>query len=165
MNKALRLVQQPAQGSEFHCPLCAGEQAIYVFGSGQFRVYRCAGCTLTYSKRSARKAAGGIGAASPQALKVAYGEADHRGLIAAAEGAIFSGPVLVFANPVDDIARFIEHRGVIVGRIVGPHDFGSAGWGGPYAGVIVTDVLMQVTDPRAALAEISRHLDPGPPWS
>ncbi len=163
MSKPLRLVQQAAQAAEFNCPLCAGAHAAYVFGSAQFRIYRCAGCALTFSQRSSRATAGANGAPDRQMRKADRSEAHHQSLIAAVEAAAFAGPVLVVANPATDIVPLIERRGVSVGRIVGPDDFGPADWGGAYAGAIVTDALMQVADPRAAFAKIRRQLRTGAP--
>lgn len=162
MSKPLRLVHQAAQAAEFHCPLCASTHAAYIFGGAQFRVYRCAGCALTFSRRSSRAKAGTNGAPDRPTRRASSDKAQHQSLLAAVEAAAFTGPILVIADPFDDndIVRLIERRGVTVGRVVGPDDFGSADWGGPYAGTIVTDALMQVDDPRAALAKICRYLYP-----
>jgi glycosyl transferase family 2 len=162
MSKPVRLVQQAAHAAEFHCPLCAGTHAFYIFGNVQFRIYRCAGCALTFSQRLSRVTADAYGATASRKL-AARGEAHHRALISAVEAAAFTGPVLVIANPADDVVQFIERRGVRVGRVVGPEDCGTPDWGGPYAGTIITDALMQVADPRAVLTKIARSLHPGAP--
>jgi Glycosyl transferase family 2 len=162
MSKPLRLVQQAAHASEFYCPLCASVHAIYIFGNAQFRVYRCAGCTLTFSQRSSRATASANDVADRQVRHSAHGEAHNRGLIAAVEAAALAGPVLVIASPTDDIVQLVEKR-TTVGRVVDIDDFGPADWGGPYEGAIVTDALMQVADPCAALAKIKRFLHSGAP--
>jgi hypothetical protein len=158
MSRPLRLVQRAAHTAEFDCPLCTGIHAIYIFGSPQFRVYRCAGCALTFSRSSSR-----VTAVVKGPRLTARGEVHHRGLIAAVDAGTFAGPVLVIANPIDDVAELLEQRGVKVGRVVGPEDFGLADWGGPYVGTIITDALMQVGNPRAVLAKVGRSLRPGAP--
>src|SRR3954470_15668776 len=55
-SRPLRLVQQAAQPIEFSCPLCGSMHAAYIFGTDLFRVFRCGGCALTFSKKAARPA-------------------------------------------------------------------------------------------------------------
>ena len=49
MSQPIRLVQQAAQPIDFSCPLCASVHAAYIFGTSQFRIFRCGGCALTFS--------------------------------------------------------------------------------------------------------------------
>jgi hypothetical protein len=152
-------LQQATQATQFRCPLCAGGHSIYIFGNAQLRVYRCAGCTLTYSQKSRSS----IVALDPDPKGSSQDGSEHQGILAAVGSTEFSGPVLVFAQPNDAIARHLEARGVTIGRMASPDEFGIADLGGPYDGAIVTDALMQATDPRAALTKIRQSLRPGAP--
>ena len=75
MSKPLRLVPQAAQPIEFCCPLCGSVHAAYIFGTSQFRIFRCGGCALTFSK----KATGGVKSSFPDQLCAdnCHREGDH----------------------------------------------------------------------------------------
>src|SRR3954463_2655904 len=93
MSKPLRLVQQAAQPIEFCCPLCGSIHAAYIFGTSRFRIFRCGGCALTFSKKTNR----GVEPASPaqwQAGRSSRNERDHAGLLASIDAAAMAGPVL-----------------------------------------------------------------------
>src|SRR5947209_19600751 len=101
MSKPLRLVPQAAQPIEFCCPLCGSAHAAYIFGTSQFRIFRCGGCALTFSKNAGR----GFDPSSSthaQAPK-ARGEREHAGLLTATEAAAINGPVLAVASPLDGL--------------------------------------------------------------
>src|SRR2546423_7713541 len=98
MSKPLRLVPQAAQPIEFSCPLCGSVHAAYIFGTSQFRIFRCGGCALTFSKRVTR----GLDVSSPahrQATRGPRNERDHAALLASVEAAAIRGPVLVVTTP------------------------------------------------------------------
>src|SRR2546423_65785 len=162
MSKPLRLVPQAAQPIEFSCPLCGSVHAAYIFGTSQFRIFRCGGCALTFSKKAIRSNDGAFSPPSP-AAKNSRSERDHAGLLASIDAAAMGGPVLVVGGAQDELMPLLEHRGISVGRIVGPADFGPADWGQRYHAAIVSDALMQVADPRSALLKIRKHLEPGAP--
>src|SRR5215212_7403632 len=148
MSRPLRLVPQAAQPIEFCCPLCSSVHAAYIFGTSQFRIFRCGGCALTFSKKANRSNDAAFSPPSP-AAKNNRSERDHAGLLASVHAAAMSGPVLVVAGAQDELAPLLEQRGISIGRTVGPADFGSADWGPRYHAAIVSDALMQVADPRA----------------
>ncbi|MEA2953344.1 MAG: hypothetical protein QOJ96_2864 [Alphaproteobacteria bacterium] len=158
MSQPLRLVPQAAQPIEFSCPLCLSTHAAYVFGNPQFRIYQCGGCALTFSKRRGL-AATEIGSGIAEAgRKPARSEGQHTNLAAALKATTFSGPVLVIAESANSIIPLVQRGGTAIGRIVGHDDFGPADWGGTFNGAIVSETLMQVSDPQAALRKIRRHL-------
>src|SRR5437588_5637637 len=162
MSKPLRLVPQAAQPIEFCCPLCGSVHAAYIFGTTQFRIFRCGGCALTFSK----KATGGVKSSFPpqgQASGNSRSERDHAGLLASVEAAAIGGPVLVVAGLQDGLVPLLEQRGIVIGRVAGREDFGAADWGQCYHAAIVSDALMRVADPRAALLKIRKYLEPGAP--
>src|ERR1043165_8173557 len=102
MSRPLRLVPQAAQPIEFSCPLCGSVHAAYIFGTSQFRIFRCGGCALTFSKKPPR-------APDPTSPAQWHGtktraERDHLGLLAAIGTAAMSGPVLAVATPQDGLA-------------------------------------------------------------
>src|SRR6476620_670915 len=100
-SRPLRLVQQAAQPIEFSCPLCRTAHAAYIFGTSQFRVFRCAGCALTFSKKVAR-AGDSAAPAQPDANGgLDRSERDHAGLLAAIDAAAIKGPILLVARPQD----------------------------------------------------------------
>jgi hypothetical protein len=162
-SRPLRLVQQAAQPIEFCCPLCASVHAAYIFGTGQFRVFRCGGCALTFGKEARR--AGDTLAPAPPDTVVAMNrtERDYAGLLAAVDAATINGPVLLVARPEDGLSELLRQRGLAIGITVGDDDFGPSDWGNAYQAAIVSDVLMRVTDPRLALAKIRKHLVPRAP--
>src|SRR5256714_3098443 len=162
MSKPLRLVPQAAQPIEFSCPLCGSVHAAYIFGTSQFRIFRCGGCALTFSKKAIRSNDGAFSPPSP-AAKNSRSERDHAGLLASIDAAAMGGPVLVVGGAQDELMPLLEHRGISVGRIVGPADFGPADWGQRYHAAIVSDALMRVADPRSALLKMRKHLEPGAP--
>src|SRR4051812_36150791 len=161
MSKPLRLVPQAAQPIEFCCPLCGSVHAAYIFGTSQFRIFRCGGCALTFSKRASRPDT--PPPSQWQALRNSRNERDHAELLASLDRAAIGGPVLVVAAPHDGLLPLLEQRGITIGRVAGQEDFGSADWGQRYHAAIVSDALMRVGDPRSALQKIRKHLEPGAP--
>jgi SAM-dependent methyltransferase len=162
MTNPLRLVPQGAQPIEFRCPLCAAAQAAYIFGTGQFRIFRCGGCGLTFSKTLPR----GIDAPPPAQMVAGMSrreEHDHASLLASLDAARIDGPVLLLAEPQDGLIPLLEERGLAIGRVARHGDFGSADWNQTFHAAIVSDALMRVPDPRAAMAKIRRHLMPQAP--
>jgi hypothetical protein len=158
MSRPFRLVQQAAQPVEFRCPLCAGVHAAYIFGTTDFRVFRCGGCALTFSKRPLR---------SEHAASIQQGtaprssdESRHRALLSTLDAA--KGPVLVIADEQDGLVPLLERRGIAIGNVVG-HDFGGAEWNKTYQAAVISEALMRVADPRAALLRIRKHLPEGAP--
>src|SRR3954464_10887508 len=105
MSRPLRLVPQAAQPIEFCCPLCGSIHAAYIFGTSQFRIFRCGGCALTFSKRAARSAdlPSSTQAATPRTSS--RGEQDHTSLLTALDAATIDGPVLVVGDPEDALIR------------------------------------------------------------
>src|SRR5438128_9228492 len=98
MSRPLRLVPQAAQPIEFCCPLCGSVHAAYIFGTSQFRVFRCGGCALTFTKMPVRN----LEAASPpQWPRSSRNERDHAELLASLDAAAVGGPVVVAADPQD----------------------------------------------------------------
>src|SRR4051812_2955165 len=161
-SRPLRLVQQPAQPIEFSCPLCGSVDAAYIFGTGQFRVFRCGGCALTFSK--AARASGAPAPAQLGAVTAANrNERDHAGLLAAIDAAAIKGPILLVARQQDSLVELLKQRGLDIGNIVDEDDFGPADWGKVCQAAIVSNALMRAPDPRAALAKIRKHLAPGAP--
>jgi len=162
MSRPLRLVQQAAQPIEFSCPLCGAAHAAYIFGTGQFRVFRCGGCALTFSKRSAR--VDDLLRAPPAPMNaVNRNERDHAGLLAALDAAGIKGPVLLVARREDSLVELLQRRGLTIGTLASEDDFGPGDWGRACEAAIVSDALMRVADPHAALAKIRQHLSPGAP--
>jgi hypothetical protein len=163
MSRPLRLVQQAAQPIEFSCPLCASVHAAYIFGTGQFRIFRCGGCALTFSTKAPR--AGEPSAIAPPDATggVTRSERDHAGLLAAIDTATIKGPVLLVARPQDSLIELLPQRGITIGAIVGEEDFGPGDWGKVCQAAIISDALMRVPDPRLALAKVRKHLAPGAP--
>ncbi len=148
------MVPQAAQPIEFACPLCSAVHAAYIFGTAQFRVFRCGGCGLTFGqpKRNTE-------APAPD-RRVARDAADHTALLAAIEAAAASGPALILADKDDVLLAFLSERGVKIGRVAAPDSMSGSDWGETYQAAIVTESLMRVSDPGAALAKIRRHLAP-----
>ncbi len=163
MSRPLRLVQQAAQPIEFSCPLCESAHAAYIFGTGQFRVFRCGGCALTFSKRVARGNDTPPPAPAGTIAAINRSERDYAGLLAAIDAAGIDGPVLLVARPQDGLSELLRQRGLTIGTTVGEDDFGPGEWGPLCQAAIVSDALMRVPDPRLALAKVRRHLAPGAP--
>src|SRR3954467_1412623 len=111
MSKPLRLVQQAAQPIEFRCPLCGSIHAAYIFGTSQFRVFRCGGCALTFSKKPVRSR-GSDSPAQMEPFPRRRNERDHAGLLAALDAVRVDGPVLVIAEPQDGLIPLLEQRGI-----------------------------------------------------
>src|SRR5947209_18180137 len=95
MSKPLRLVPQAAQPIEFCCPLCGSVHAAYIFGTSQFRIFRCGGCALTFSKNATRAYDRSAPARTSGSSR---NERDHAGLLASLDAAAIGGPVLVVAG-------------------------------------------------------------------
>ena len=172
MSRPLRLVQQAAQPVEFCCPLCSSEHAAYTFGTAQFRIFRCGGCALTFSKSLPRPSepAGSAQSASPaQSASLAQSasppanrdQRQHASLLASLDAAGIKSPVLLLADPKDGLIPLLEQRGMTIGRVIGAESAQSADWGGTYQAAIVSQALMRVSDPRATLLKVRQHLDPG----
>ena len=162
MSRPLRLVQQAAQPIDFACPLCGSAHAAYIFGTGQFRIFRCGGCALTFSKQPARSSDPLAPAVSP--TEPTYrSEDDHTRLLAAVDAAAVKGPVLLIAQPEDSLIVLLEQRGLTVNRLASEEDFGPAELGKTCAAAVISDALMRVPDPRAALAKVRKYLAPGAP--
>src|SRR5688500_4148022 len=99
----LRLVQQAAQPIEFACPLCGSIHAAYIFGTPQFRIFRCGGCALTFSKETSRGADLGSPAQGTGGRRSNRSERDHASLLASLDEAAIDGPVLVVGDPQDGL--------------------------------------------------------------
>ena len=162
-SRPLRLVQQAAQPIEFSCPLCGSMHAAYIFGTDLFRVFRCGGCALTFSKKATRTNEPPLPAETATVTGVNRKERDHAGLLAAINAAAIKGPILLVSRPRDSLVELLKQHGLIIGGIVDEDEFGPADWGDVCEAAIVSDVLMCVPDPRAALAKIWKHLAPGAP--
>src|SRR3954467_6122018 len=104
-SRPLRLVQQAAQPIEFSCPLCGGVHAAYIFGTGQFRIFRCAGCALTFGKNVARGTETSRPGASGAVTAANRRERDHAGLLAALDAAAIKGPILLVGGPQDSLSE------------------------------------------------------------
>src|SRR5262245_31924736 len=163
MTRPLRLVQQAAQPIDFSCPLCGGVHAAYIFGTGQFRIFRCGGCALTFSKRAPRAPDPSAPAQLDGVGGVNRSERDHAGLLAAIDAAAIRGPVLLVARPQDSLIELLQHRGLSIGAIAGEDDFGPSDWSQVYEAAVVSDALMRVPDPRLTLAKVRKHLKAGAP--
>lgn len=158
MRRPHRRLPQAAQSIQFSCPLCSGSHAAYAFGANDIKIYRCADCALTFSGPQFHVPKPVENGAVITLPKPVPGEKAHASLIATLEEAQIAGPVLVVADPDDGLVGLLERSGIEVGRIVGHNDFGPANWGSSYDAAIVSSTLMRVTDPRAALTKIRRHL-------
>ncbi len=163
MTKPLILAQHPTEATEFYCPLCAETRSIYIFGSSQFRIYRCAGCTLTFGQSSLPSSLPFLTALTRRPSSPSQTATEYASIAARLEPSSFPGPVLVFCEADADLRRRIVARGVTVAKVASPDDVSAGSWGGPYDGAVVTDAMMQVADPRAALTKIRSCLRPGAP--
>jgi len=155
------LVPQAAQPIDFCCPLCESVHAAYIFGTAQFRVFRCGGCALTFSKKPARSTDQPAPQASVSRSRT-RNERHHESLLAALDASGIKSPVLLVADPQDELGAAIERRGLTAHRVAEP-DFGPEGWDQTFHAVVVSDTLMRVSDPRAALQKIRNHLAEGAP--
>jgi hypothetical protein len=155
-------VPQAAQAIEFSCPLCGGAHAAYIFGTTQFRVFRCAGCALTFSK-ALPQGVDPVAPAESDAAKNVRTERDHESLLASLDAMSVKGPILLVASERDELVSLLQQRELAPTKIVDELGFGSADWGASYQAAIVSDALMRVPDPRTALLKIRRHLVPGAP--
>ena len=157
------MVQQAAQPIEFCCPLCGSIHAAYIFGTAQFRVFRCGGCALTFSKKAPRGQEPSTPLAWDASRRINRAERHHESLLTSLDDAKIAAPVLVVADAEDGLAPLLQGRGLAVGRVVSHDEFGPSEWGQIYDAAIVSAALMRVPDPRAALLKIRRHLAPGAP--
>src|SRR5437763_6501873 len=105
MSRPLRLVPQAAQPIEFCCPLCGSVHAAYIFGTSQFRVFRCGGCALTFSKKPMRSTEA---ASPPKWQRNSRNERDHAELLACVDVAAVGGAVVVAADPQDGLLPLLE---------------------------------------------------------
>jgi hypothetical protein len=157
------LVPQAAQPIEFCCPLCSSVHAAYIFGTSQFRIFRCGGCALTFSKKSARSVDPASSVEWDASRRKSRSEQDHASLLQSLDAAPIDGPVLVVGDQEDGLISLLEGRGLKIGRVASQNDFASTDWGQSYHAAIVSDALMRVPDPRAALLKIRKHLAQGAP--
>jgi hypothetical protein len=159
VSRPVRLVPQAAQPIEFSCPLCSSVHAAYVFGTDQFRICRCAGCALTFSdvRFLARHPS------TESRRSSVRSEKQHSELTASLASESVNGQVLIVADPDDGIVSLLQRRNIAIGRIAGRDDFGAVDWDERYQAAVVSDALMRVSDPRAALKKIRKHLDADAP--
>src|SRR6476659_5201608 len=115
MSRPLRLVPQAAQPIEFCCPLCNGVHAAYIFGTGQFRVFRCGGCALTFTRKTARGSEPAAFAPTDGIGTTNRGERDHASLLAAINAEDIKGPILIVARREDSLVELLQHRGITIG--------------------------------------------------
>src|SRR6266576_339693 len=101
MSRPLRLVPQAAQPIEFCCPLCGSIHAAYIFGTSHFRIFRCGGCALTFSKKSTRSAELSPPKSWSMSGQSSREEQDYECLLASMDAALIDGPVLVVGDPED----------------------------------------------------------------
>ena len=161
MSKPIRLVPQTAQAIEFSCPLCDGVHPAYVFGTRQFRIYRCGGCGLTFGRARPND-----GPPPPSTLpspdhELERDRGQHASLLQALRARSISGPVMLVADPDDELVALVARHGIGISRVITHDDFGAGEWGEIYGAAIVSRALMRVPDPRAALTKIRRHLVTG----
>jgi hypothetical protein len=124
------------------------------------RIYRCGGCGLTFSH--ARTNDGSAAAAAPNPdHDPDRDKRQHTSLLEALKSESISGPVLLVADPDDELAALVGRHGIAIGRIVTHDDFGAGDWNETFSAAIVSRTLMRVPDPRAALAKIRRHMSAG----
>lgn len=163
MSKPLRLVPQSAQPIEFACPLCGNTHAAYIFGTSEFRVFRCGGCALTFSKPHLRTLERPRVIQHDGARRYGHGESRRAALLAALDAAAINGPVLVIADGQDGLIQILQRRGVVIGHVAA-HDLSDAAdWSNSYQAAIVSEAIMRVSDPLAALLKIRKHLPEGAP--
>jgi SAM-dependent methyltransferase len=88
-------------------------------------------------------------------------ERQHASLLEALKSEAISGPVMLVADPDDDLAALVARHGIVVSRILTHDDFAGDDWNETFSAAIVSRALMRVPDPRAALAKIRRHMSAG----
>jgi len=161
MAQPIRLVPQTARSIEFACPLCGSVHAAYVFGTKDLRIYRCAGCGLTFNDVRGNGGASDIVATPNPDRDPDRDERQHASLLEALKSEAISGEVMLVADPDDELAALVARHGIAVGRTVTHDEFGAGDWSETFGAVIVSRALMRVPNPRAALAKIRRHLGVG----
>src|SRR5439155_23910257 len=113
VSRPLRLVAQAAQSIEFSCPLCAGVHAAYVFGTSKFKIYRCAGCALTFcNNRFLSKKL-----PCPDKAAIFRSEEQYGELVSALDTESVKGPILVVTDPGNGIISAIERRRIAIGHV------------------------------------------------
>ncbi len=169
MSKPLRLMPQAAHKFKFDCLLCESDRAIFIFAARTFRIFRCAGCALTFSDKLIRKSAHDTpnDSTTPK-YSLALGttnrvEKDHASLIAALEEISIAGPVLVLSDTDDEIVRLLGRRGIAVTHVFETEGFGKISAERKFSAAIVSDAIMRVPDPRVALDKLRRRLPVGAP--
>jgi hypothetical protein len=160
MSRPFRLVPQAARAIEFSCPLCGSEHAAYIFSADGFRIFRCAGCSLTFSKtlRSAEPPT-----AESRDRRNINNEEHHATLLRHLEAADISSEILIVADAGDGLLPLLKGRGIPFRLVGSEEDFERADWDGKYRAAIVTGALMRVADPSGALRKIHQHLAEGAP--
>ncbi|MGH6824151.1 glycosyltransferase [Methyloceanibacter sp.] len=68
---------------------------------------------------------------------------------------------MALAEPNDGLVSLLGRTGIRLGDVAGPENFASADWGSAHQAAVVSDALMRVANPRAALSKIRKHLAPG----
>ena len=156
MAQPIRLVPQPAQAIEYTCPLCGGVHAAYVFGTANLRIYRCGGCGLTFS--NTRTNDGPPAATAPSPDRHDRDERPHASLLEALTSESISGPVMLVADPDDELATLAGRHDIAVRRIVTQGEFGAEDWNETFSAVILSRALMRLPDPRVPLAVVLQRL-------
>lgn len=118
---------------------------------------------MTFSKKPTRSTEPSAPAQWRASARSSRDEQDHASLLTSLDAATVDGPVLIVGEAEDGLIPLLERRGITVGRVAGHEDFGPADWGQTYHGAIVSETLMRVSDPRAALLKVRRHLAQGAP--
>jgi Glycosyl transferase family 2 len=170
MNRALRLTPHTATQIDFSCPLCDSTRTTYIFHARDFRVLRCAGCTLTFSDRLLQKLPYSASSDQPIAAENALAlgvtertEEDHTSLIAALEEFGTTSPVLVLSDADDEIVRLLGRRGIAFTRVFDAKGIGKISAGRKFTAGIVSDAIMRASNPRATLDQLRQHLPVGAP--
>jgi len=170
MNKELRLTPHEATQIDFSCPLCDSTRASYIFHTRNFRVFRCSGCTLTFSDRLFQKSPHSasidqrIAAENVLALGVTERtENDHASLIAILKEIGTNSRVLVLSDADDEIVRLLGRQGIAFTRVFDAKEFGKLPAGRKFTAGIVSDAIMRASNPRATLAKIRQRLPVGAP--
>lgn len=132
------------------------------------RVFRCTGCTLTFSDNVFQKRPGGSSNDQPANHTVTLDvvertEKDHASLIAALDKFGTDSPVLVLSDVDDGIVRLLGRRGIAFTRVFDSKGIGILAAGRKFTAVIVSDAIMRDANPRVTLEEIRRHLAIGAP--
>jgi hypothetical protein len=149
--------------------LCGGKLFDFVFGYSSVRISRCAGCTLTFNENLVCKSH------EPAVLRqtvsenivgartIGRVEKDHASLIAALAETPITGPVLVLSDTDDEIVHLLGRRGIAVVRVFDVGGFGKLSSGKKFSAIVVSDAIMRVADPCAALKKLRQHLAVGSP--